>query len=472
MTQAPSVDREVEALLGLAKDPLSYVRGVLGGRMYDRQEEILRSLLGARRVAVASGNQVGKDWLNGQIIAWWMTTRLPAVCVFSGPTQRQVDIVWRECQKAIAGARFPLGGEAQQIPMWKFAPDQYAIGFSTDRPYQIQGHHSEHLLLLITEAHGVSDEHFTAMERLGAELTIATGNPLTMQGWFRAAFHEMRDMWTTHMIDAEETPNVVQKRIVIPGLVTWETIQERRREWGPESQTYLAAVKGQWPTSVEDALLSLSEVMAAVRRDPVAPGLPNVLGLDVARGGADQTVLAHRRGLDAKLPLKLNTRDTMEIVGRVTAYYTDWNKQHGYDPITRIVVDDVGVGGGVVDRLRELHIPVISFLSNATKTLSHPDRYCDAATEAWCLLADAIRTGGLVLPNDQALIGQLVSRKKHIMSDTRLQIESKEGMRPKDMAARSTWRSPDEADALAMTFWDAPLEQEAQPYRSGSMDWG
>lgn len=473
MAQAPSIDRDIEALLELERDPVSFVRGVLGATLYDRQEEILASLVGARRVVVTSGNQVGKDWLNGQTIAWWMTTRSPAVCVFSGPTQRQVDIVWRECQKAIAGAKFPLGGNPQEIPFWKFAPDQYAIGFSTDRPYNIQGHHSPHLLLLITEAHGVSDEHFTAMERLGPELIIATGNPLMMQGWYRNAFHEMRDMWVTHTIDAEETPNVKQKRIVIPGLVTWEDVQDRRKEWGQESQTYLAAVKGQWPTSLEDAVLSLVEVMAAVKRDPVVPGQPNVWGLDIARGGADKTVLFHRRGLDAKLAWKMQgeqCRNGMQLVGKVAAGYADWNKQHRTDQIERIVIDDVGAYG-VADRLRELGLPVIKFMSQAKPSRPVGTRYMNAATECWLLMADAIRTGGLVIPNDQALIGQLVSRRVTRRSDMKLEIESKEDLRPKDLVARSTWRSPDEADALAMTFWNAQLEEPKDSNASAEFQW-
>ena len=459
MTQAPTLDREIESLLGLAHDPVTFVRGVLGAKhLYDAQETILQSLVGARRVAVASGNQAGKDWLNARIIAWWLLTRSPAVAIWTGPTQRQVDIVWRECKMAIAQAKKPLGGTALEIPHWKFADDHYALGFSTDKPYQIQGHHSQHLLAIITEAHGVGDEHYNALLRLGPELLIVTGNPLTMQGFLHDAFHQNRDLWVTHTINCLNTPNVRERRVVIPGLMTYETAEDDKREWGEDSPLYKASVLGEWPTSIEDALLSLNEVMAAVKRDPVAPGLPNVLGLDVARGGADKTVLAHRRGLDAKIPWKVNERDTMVVVGRVVAYFAGWKVQHPADPITRIVVDDVGVGGGVVDRLRELGLPVVSFLSNATRTLSHPERYADAATECWCLMADAIKTGGLVLPNDQALIGQLVSRKRQIMSDTRLRIESKEAMRPTDLAARSTWRSPDEADAVSMTFWTAPLE--------------
>ena len=462
MTQAPTLDREIDSLLGLANDPVTFVREILGAKhLYDAQESILRSLAGARRVAVASGNQAGKDWLNARVIIWWLLTRAPAVCIWTGPTQRQVEIVWRECRMAMTQARKPLGGTALEIPHWKLADDQYALGFSTDKPYQIQGHHNANLLAIITEAHGVDDEHYNALLRLGPKLLIVTGNPLTMQGFLHDALHQNRDLWVTHTISCLDTPNVQQKRVVIPGMMTWEDVQDRKREWGEDSPLYRASVLGEWPTSIEDALLSLVEVMAAVKRDPVAPGLPNVLGLDVARGGADKTVLAHRRGLDVKIAWKTNERDTMQTVGRVVAYVADWQVQHPASPIMRIVVDDVGVGGGVVDRLREQGMPVVSFLSNATKTLSHPERYADAATECWCLMADAIRTGGLVLPNDQALIGQLVSRKRRILSDTRLRIESKEGMRPTDLAARSTWRSPDEADAVSMTFWAAPLEAEA-----------
>ena len=474
-TQTIAPEQARAAIERFRGDPVLFAREVMGVKLYDKQEEILRSLVGARRVAVSSGNQLGKDYLNGAvIIPWWMLTHQPAMCVWSGPTQRQVDIVWRESKTAQAGARVPLGGEALEIPHWKFAPDHYAIGFSTDKPYQIQGLHSPHLMVIITEAHGVGDEHYNALLRLGPELLIVTGNPLTMEGFFLDAFHQNRDMWVTHTISGFDSPNVKENRIVIPGLITRQIIDDRAREWGVDSALYKASVLGEWPGSLIDSLLSLNDVMLAVKRDPVAPGAPNVLAVDVARFGTDKTVLCHRRGLDTRIPWKLTGADTMETVGRVATYVMDWRKQHPADPVTRIVVDDVGVGGGVVDRLREmegLSNLVVPFLSNAKPTQARADRYVDAATECWCLMADAVKTGGLVLPNDQALIGQLVSRRKKIQSDTRVRIMSKEDMRPTDLAARSMWRSPDEADALAMTFWDAPLEAELE-YKGPRRMWG
>ena len=127
-----------------AADPAWFMREVLGATtMYDRQIEMAESVRDFAQTSVVGCNSAGKDWAIGRIVAWWQSSHYHAKTIITGPTFRQVaDIVWREVRLAYHGARVPLGG--RMLPAdsrWESSDDHFALGFSTDRPYNITGHH-------------------------------------------------------------------------------------------------------------------------------------------------------------------------------------------------------------------------------------------------------------------------------------------------------------------------------------------
>ena len=86
--------------------PVEFVREMLGGEPYSKQEEVLRSVAESRRTSVVGCNGSGKDWAAARAVLWWLHTRSPSKAVVTGPTSRQVDhIVWNEIRQALTRAR-------------------------------------------------------------------------------------------------------------------------------------------------------------------------------------------------------------------------------------------------------------------------------------------------------------------------------------------------------------------------------
>ena len=433
----------------IRESPERFFREMLGAEPYDAQIEMMNLLRDRRRIAVVGANATGKDWTAGRLIPWWLLSWEQAVAIVIGPTYRQVDdIVWRETRAGYRAAKVPLGGEMYETPRLAMSGSKFAIGFATDRPLNIMGFHSPHLLVIITEAHHVGQEYVEAVKRLNPERILLTGNALAAGGEFYDAFHSKGDIYATLQISAFDTPNVVTGREVIPGLVTIEDIEERKKEWGEESPMYLASMKGQFPDELEDVVVPRSLLVAAQARTlEVAEDVGATLSCDVARFGEDQTVVWHIRGGVCRPLWKVQGKDTQAVAGKLLAF--------AEDPALRtdvIVVDDTGVGGGVTDRLREEKrngaLPKIAIIAfNGGAKARRDDRHVNAVTEAWMSFAKACRDERVALTGDAtAAVAQFSSRQREIQGDRRLRLESKDDYK------KRVGRSPDDADALAMGF--------------------
>ena len=424
-------------------DPAFFWDSVLGAEPYPKQLEIIQALKDHRRVAVVGCNGSGKDWMSARIMLWWQSVHYPAITVVVGPTHRQVsDIVWKEARSAYLAPRFPLGGRMYQTARWEHDDRHYALGLAVDNDMNLQGFHSPNLLVIITEAHNVTQSHIDAVKRLNPAKMLLTGNAFANGGEFFEAFHGGGDLYKTIEISAFDTPNIQEQETIIPGMVTIEQIEERRLDWGEESAMYIASVLGRFPDNLEDAIVPRSLLMEAMVREIPAAG-PAVLACDVARFGADRTVVYRRQGGQCRMIWNVQGRDTQQVAGRLKALAED-------DPdVDTVIVDDTGVGGGVTDRLNEETVRggavrVAAF--NGGERARRPDRYVNAIAEAWMEMSQAFRDGIMDIDDNPALVAQLSSRRYIIQGDRRIKLESKDDFKKR---ARS---SPDDADALAMTF--------------------
>ena len=189
----------------------------------------------------------------------------------TGPTQRQVEeVLWREMRTA-HGAAHGLKGR-MYARRYVVNDERFALGFSTDHPYNLQGFHSPDLLVVVTEAHAVRQEHMDALKRLNPRLLVLTGNPLTLTGEFYESHHRRRDLYATVAISAYDTPNVQEAREDgAPGMTTLQDIEERRKEWGEEHALYKSSVLGQFPEALADTLVPLTRITEAVGGRAVRP---------------------------------------------------------------------------------------------------------------------------------------------------------------------------------------------------------
>ena len=318
------------------QDPVTFVREVLGEKPYEKQVEILRAVARSRRVSVVGCNGSGKDWAAARAVLWWVHSRSPAKAIVTGPTSRQVDdIVWNEIRYAYSQAPDSFPGRMFRTSRYELDDQTFALGFTTSSPYNLQGFHSPNLLVVITEAHAVRAADIDAIRRLNPTRLLMTGNPFVIAGVFYESHHSRRELYSTVQIGALDTPNIRQQRVVVPGMITQEDINDRKEEWGEESALFIGSVLGKFPDNLDDVVVPLWAATEAARRE-LKPEGPVVLACDVARFGQDKTVVMRRQGPVARIVWRVRGHDTMKIVGFLKAYCD----RHD---VETLVVDDTGV---------------------------------------------------------------------------------------------------------------------------------
>ena len=415
---------------------------------------MLSALVDHRRVAVKSGNGLGKGFCASVAILWFLHYHDPAIVLSTAPTFRQVrHVLWRQIRRLHRRASDVLGGKMLDT-RWELAEDRYALGLSADSGDQFQGFHSANMLIVVDEAEGVDDDIYEAIEAVMTSADprlLLIGNPTTVSGAFRRAFYQERHLYHTITISALESPNVLAGQAVIPGLTSGQWVEEHRETWGEDNPIYRARVLGEFPDQAEDTLIRLSDIETASRREPAAgspganeavttgaAGAPDVvLAVDVARFGSDRSVILRRRGDLVEEIRTFHKLDTMQLVGWVVSAIRD------SDP-AMVYVDEIGVGAGVVDRLREQGHRVKGI--NVARRAQQDELFANLRAQGYWQLRERFASGTITIPADNQLMGELAALRYSYDSQGRILLESKESMRQRGLP------SPDKADALMLAY--------------------
>ena len=435
-------------ILRWKRNPNQFVTETLGATPETWQAEALQALADRRRVSIRSGHGVGKSTLDSWAILWFMSTHYPCKVPCSAPTLHQIkDVLWAELgtwwRKMPDGLQnqFNLRSSDQDMRFYlKDAPDEsFAVGRTgrKDNPEALQGFHSPNILFILDEASGIDDVLF---EVAGGALStedaylLLTSNPTRTSGYFYDTHHKMRHRFHCMKVACEDSSQVSQRYI-----------EDSKLEYGEESNVYLVRVMGEFPRADDDTIIPLDMVEAAVQRDVAAVRQLPVWGVDVARFGNCRTALAKRKGNILMEPVKSwAMRDLMEVAGLIMHEYSETPSD---EMPHEILVDSVGLGAGVVDRCRELRLPVRGV--NVGETASGKDRFTNLKAELWWRTREWFDARDCHIPDDSRLIGQLVEVKYKFTSSGKIQIETKEEIMKRKGGDRS---SPDEADAFVLTM--------------------
>ena len=522
----------MEDLTRYANDPVGFVTDVLGdaGAPYSKQAEMLEALVDHRRVSVVGANGSGKDWTAGRAVLWWLETRLDSKALVMGPTQRQVEeIVWPEMREAYAGAEERLTGRMLKSA-YRIDENRFALGFSTNRACNIQGFHSPDLFVVVTEAHAMPQSHMDAIKRLHPKRLLLVGNAMSLDGDFYDSHHGKRGLYHRIAISAFDTPNFTGENGGLPGTITPEDAEDLALDWSKDHPYYASAVLAEFPDAQEDSLVGREAVESAMERgdadhlslegrgrhavagegepsDPdchsersaaeprnlsaarpavdehsprdastslsmttlptLSSNEPVYVGVDVARFGFDKPALCVRQGERVLEMRSYDRMDTMRLVFEVQRTVQEWGA-------AAVFVDEGGVGGGVVDRLREIGAPVygVHFGGRAP----HRTRFFNMRSEIFWELRMRLNDGLMTLPRDEELAGQLISLRYDVSSSGQVRLQGKKEMRKRGLP------SPDKADALALAFlvppsfgiWTGaePLPDDDPPPRPHITAWG
>ncbi|MCI0789274.1 MAG: hypothetical protein J4N88_06815 [Chloroflexi bacterium] len=443
---------------GIVPTPLEFASDVLGVELWAKQREVLSALVEHRRVAVKSGNGLGKGFCAAVALLWFIHAHKDAAIALStAPTFRQVrHVLWRQVRRLYRPNAQLLGGKMLDT-RWEISDERYAMGLSAENADQFQGFHSPNMLIVVDEAEGVSDEIYEAIEAVmttADPLLLLIGNPTTVTGAFRRAFYEERQLYHNITISALDSPNVLAGKTVVPGLTSARWVEERRETWGEDNPIYRARVLGEFPDQAEDTLIGLSDVEAAAQRwkaekEGVAgetegetidiPG-EVVLAVDVARFGSDRSVILRRQGSRVLEIRTFRDMDTMQLAGWVAAAIRETSPE-------RVCVDEIGVGAGVVDRLKEQGHPVKGI--NVARRARQERLFANVRAEGYWRLKELFATGEISIPDDHQLMGELAALRYSFDSQGRVLMESKEAMRQRGLP------SPDKADALMLAFLES-----------------
>lgn len=427
-------------------NPVAFVARELGQQVWWRQREALELLRDYNRIAIASGNACGKSFLSALTVPWYLCSRPLGYCVTTGASWTGLEkILWPEIHRIIAAATNQDLRELGTLnnTEWRIAPQYGAFAVSTDRPERFSGFRTPYgVYVVIDEASSLDHQTMEAIEGLcsaeGSKI-LMIGNPLRPSGPFYEAFRN--PTWATMHISALESPNVLSGHNLVPGLATREWVEVRRREWGEDSPAWASRVLGQFPRGGTNQLIELADAEAALTRwDPDAEpdDGPIDIGVDVARFGDDDSIIWIRQGRGTLAVQQHHGRDTMEIAGIVVDCIRTYNPR-------RVNVDDIGVGGGVTDRLHELgHRDIVAGV-NVAMPANDPERFGNLRAEGWWLMRDWIRSGGII-PQDRAIVEELTSTAYKFSSSGKIMME------PKDDVKKRLHRSPDRADALMLSL--------------------
>jgi len=440
MSSAPSNFME-EFVAVYGNDPVLFVEEMLGAQPFDYQAEFLRALLDERKMSVKSGHGTGKSTTASWAMLWFMLLRYPCKVVVTAPTSSQLfDAMFAELKRWIN----ELPKELQQLLNVKSdrvelvsAPAEAFISCRTARaetPEALAGVHSDHVLLIVDEASGVPEQVYEAaagsMSGHNAT-TLMLSNPTRSSGTFFESHNRMANSWWTRTWSCKDSP-----------LVSHEFVDEMELRYGPESNAYRVRVLGEFPLSDDNTIIPYHLVEAAQTRDVVVSDEATVVwGLDVARFGSDATALCKRQGPIVTELRSWRGLDLMQTTGRIVAEY------EALAPSKRpaeILVDSIGVGSGVVDRLQELGLPVRGV--NVAESPSMGDTYMNLRSELWFKCKAWLEDRSCKLPKDDQLIAELTAIRYSFTSSGKMKAESKDEMRKRGLG------SPDLADALCLTM--------------------
>lgn len=264
---------------------------------------------------------------------------------------------------------------------------------------------------------------------------------------------------------SEEDIDYMQTYGLSPEQMQWRDNKIATYDDGQEwlfDQEYPACAALAFQVPKGHPLVKVNRVMRAAKSSYMDLIGPVIIGCDPASDGdeSDTTAIVWRRGRVVLRVERHEKKDEMQIAGILAGYWTKGDSK-GRKP-DAIFVDKGGIGSGICSRLRELNVPVIGVMFGEGAIDS--ELYSNRRTEMHYLMRDWFADEPCRIPNDAGLITAICATQPKTTSNDRKALESKKEVK------KRLGRSPDEADALALTF-AAPVEKRqdniAVPNSSG-----
>lgn len=463
-------------------DPVAFIHDCVDfpheGGLTPYQEEIISQIPVKGRVSVRAPHGTGKSLIAAVLTHWFALTRDAAgidwkMPITAGAWRQLEKYLWPEIHKVAKYLRWDRIGRdpyrrTELISLNLKLNHGSAFAVASNVPAYIEGAHADSIFYLFDEAKAIVDATYDAAEGAfsgsghgGTEaFALASSTPGEPVGrFYDLQTHKkgFEDWWVRH-ITLEEAMSA--------GRINTEWVEQRKLQWGVDSQLYANRVLGEFHANDQDAMIPLSWVEAAIERwyehESEALGEMERLGADIAGMGKDKTVLARVHGFRVQELLYSFHEDTVKTKDRIVKIMEQNNQV-----IATIDADGLGVGvyDNVkatcgADRVRAFHASAATDWRDASGEL----QFINVRSASWHSLRqmlDPARGATLELPPDDQLIADLCAPKMKQSARGKIQLESKD-----DVKKRLGGRSTDSADAIVMALWN---QRRRRRRRMGSM---
>lgn len=406
-------------------------------------------------VVVGSGHAQSKDYLFGRMPLWFMEAYGPGVCLMTGPTERQVQrIMWAELTKAYNTRKDQADGFGQLYKTrFEIDEDWYILPFTTKDTGQavgkFQGFHAANMMAVFSEAQAIPDEVYDQVQGCltgSVNLWVMLGNPITSTGRFAQMLNDRKNNIVVHL-SALESPNYKSRAVVVPGMATYEWVEDKRKKWGEGDPRWQGRVLGEVPEEGLNTVISQKVYEMAQRCLQNWAEEKAVVACDVATSGEDDAqIYGGRNGAIVKQKTISGSTDL-----RILAQEMFMMKQEL--GANCYIYDGNGVGDGlghliqIIDK--DPHKAIIK-VKGSTKSMDEA-QYLNKRAELHFAARKAITEGWRTLPpddeggpNDQlkeelTVICWFINRQRD-----RVQVEGKDDIKDK------LGHSPNRADAYIL----------------------
>lgn len=447
-----------------ANDPVGFVRDCFrwkeGEGATDYQNDAMRLLVEHKRLSLRSPHGAGKTSLVAWIVLWFALTNDDTtdwkIPITASAWRQLTKFAMPEIHKWARKLRWDVIGREpfnERLELTTLALKLHtgeAFALASDNSTMIEGAHASRMLYIFDESKEIPVATWDSAEgafSTGDTFWLSVSTPGEPQG----RFYDIQSRkpgyedWFVRHVTLEET--------IAAGRISPDWVEARRKQWGEQSAVYQNRVAGEFASSEADGVIPLSWIEMANDRWNLwnetypKPELPFMgVGADIARSGEDKTVMALRFA-NIVTELRVSVKeDLMQTTGRVVGIL---NAHKG-----KAYVDVVGIGAGVVDRMREMKYNVIPF--NASEHTDYTDSsnelgFVNCRSGAWWHMREMLDPANghdVALPPDDQLTGDLVAPHWKVTSGGKIQVESKDDI--KERIGRST----DYGDAVVMVFFD------------------
>ena len=442
-----------------AQNPASWVQDRLGQMVWSKQREIMESVRDHRKTAVRSCHGAGKSHVASLVVSWWLDAHPPgeAFVVTTAPTSTQVRaILWRYIRRMHKSAGLP--GRVNQVE-WLIDEELVAFGRKPADADEsaFQGIHAPYVLVVLDEACGIPESLWIGAEAITTGpwcRILAIGNPDNSATHFYKV-SQPGSGWNSVRISAYDTPNFTGEKvpeIVAVSLISKEWVEEKKTEWGTENALFRSKVEGEFTLDAADTVVRSSDV-ATCRTDTEAVYSPAdlspvELGVDVG-GGLDETVVRERRGVLAGREWRIRTDRPEKIAPLVLRAIRE-------SGATAVKIDSIGVGFGVIGELRnaasrgEHSARIIGV--NVSENPRDKKKFANLRAEMWWTIGRELSAQGgwdlSRMDNGDITAAQLLVPRWELDTKGRIIVE------PKDKIRERIGRSPDNADALLLAYFN------------------